>query len=161
MARRSPMPELPSGTVTFLFTDIEGSTRLWEQHPEAMEVALARHDELAARILPRHGGLLIKHRGEGDSLFAVFARAADAVAAATELQRALTAEPWPAPMSVGSRQSAVPTGGNAESSALALSRLPIADCRLPTDIGGLRVRIALHTGDAALREGDYFGAAVN
>ena len=45
---------LPTGTVTFLFTDIEGSTRLWEQHPEAMQHALARHDILAAEILPRH-----------------------------------------------------------------------------------------------------------
>src|SRR6266516_7967505 len=77
---------IPTGTVTFLFTDIKGSTRLWEQHPEAMRAALARHDLLAAAILARHGGTLVKHRGEGDSLFAVFARAVDAVAAASALQ---------------------------------------------------------------------------
>src|SRR5579884_4134860 len=87
---------LPIGTITFLFTDIEGSTRLWEQHPEAMEAALARHDALAAAVIQQHEGHLVKHRGEGDSLFAVFTRAADAVAAAVALQQALRAEPWPA-----------------------------------------------------------------
>jgi class 3 adenylate cyclase len=83
------MSDLPGGTVTLLFTDIEGSTRLWEQHPEAMEAALARPDALAAAVIQRHEGHLVKHRGEGDSLFAVFARATDAVAAAVALQQAL------------------------------------------------------------------------
>src|SRR5947199_10389396 len=92
------MADLPTGTVTFLFTDIEGSTQLWEQHPAAMEVALARHDALAAGIIPQFHGTLVKSRGEGDSLFAVFARAADAVAAADALQRALVGEPWPPPL---------------------------------------------------------------
>jgi predicted ATPase/class 3 adenylate cyclase len=114
----------PEGTVTFLLTDIEGSTRLWLQHPEAMRQALARHDALAAAIIPQHDGLLIKQRGEGDSLFAVFARASDAVAAALQFQQALVREAWPA--------------------------------ETP-----LRVRVALHTGEAELREGDYFGLAVN
>jgi len=90
------MPELPTGTVTFLLTDIEGSTRLWEQYPDAMRAALARHDALAAAILAQHRGLLVKSRGEGDSLFVVFDRATDAVAAACDLQRAFVAEPWPA-----------------------------------------------------------------
>ena len=90
------MSELPTGTITFLFTDIEGSTRLWEQHPEAMEAALARHDALAAAAIDQHEGHLVKHRGEGDSLFAVFARATDAVAAALEFQRGLTRETGPA-----------------------------------------------------------------
>src|SRR5687767_11295007 len=89
------MSELPTGTVTFLFTDIEGSTRLWEQHPEAMAAALTRHDELAAEIIQQHRGHLVKHRGEGDSLFAVFARAADAITASVALQQAFRAEPWP------------------------------------------------------------------
>src|SRR3989442_1111872 len=84
---------LPSSTVTFLFTDIEGSTRLWEQHPEAMRLALARHDALAAAVIAQHSGSLIKSRGEGDSLFAVFARASEAVAGACALQQALQAEP--------------------------------------------------------------------
>jgi predicted ATPase/class 3 adenylate cyclase len=118
------MADLPTGTVTFLFTDIEGSTRLWEQHPQAMEAALARHDALAAAIIEQYSGLLVKHRGEGDSLFAVFARALDAVVAASTLQQSLLAEPWPA--------------------------------ETP-----LRVRMALHTGDAAVREGDYLGPTVN
>jgi class 3 adenylate cyclase len=120
----APTTLRPTGTITFLFTDIEGSTRLWEQQPEAMEAALARHDALAADAIQRHEGTLVKHRGEGDSLFAVFARAADAVAAAVALQQALITEPWPA--------QTVP-----------------------------RVRLALHTGDAVLRDGDYFGPAVN
>src|SRR3989442_1246599 len=51
------MPELPTGIVTFLFTDIEGNTGLWEQHPEAMRLALTRHDALAAALIAEHGGL--------------------------------------------------------------------------------------------------------
>src|SRR5712664_3953862 len=51
---------LPAGTVTFLFTDIEGSTRLWEQHPEAMRDALARHDEILRDAVESHGGHLVK-----------------------------------------------------------------------------------------------------
>src|SRR5437763_17784 len=88
---------LPSGTITFLFTDIEGSTRLWEQHPDAMSAALARHDALLTAGIQQHGGQVVKRRGEGDSLFAVFARATDALAAAAALQRALLAEPWATP----------------------------------------------------------------
>jgi predicted ATPase/class 3 adenylate cyclase len=91
------MPELPTGTVTFLLTDIEGSTRLWEAHPEAMRPALVRHDALIGATVRAHGGTVIRSRGEGDSLFAVFARATDAVAAAGAAQRQLQAEPWPTP----------------------------------------------------------------
>jgi Domain of unknown function (DUF4062) len=58
--------ELPAGTVTFLLTDIEGSTRLWESEPEAMEVALGRHDRLLAEVIESHGGAVITSRGEGD-----------------------------------------------------------------------------------------------
>src|SRR2546423_4407900 len=87
---------LPSGTVTFLLTDIEGSTRLWEAHPEAMQAALARHDALAAAVIAQHAGTLVKSRGEGDSLFAVFPHANEAVAAAGALQQAFLAEPWAA-----------------------------------------------------------------
>src|SRR5260370_33555096 len=88
------MTELSTGTVTFLFTDIEGSTRLWEQHPEAMPAALTRHDALAAAVIAQHAGTLVKSRGEGDSLFAVFAHAHAAVAAAGALQQAFLAQPW-------------------------------------------------------------------
>jgi predicted ATPase/class 3 adenylate cyclase/Tfp pilus assembly protein PilF len=81
--------------VTFLFTDIEGSTPRWMQHPAAMRAALARHDALLHAGIAAHGGVVLTERGEGDSFFALFARASDAVAAACALQRALAAEPWP------------------------------------------------------------------
>src|SRR5947208_16113080 len=84
----------PVGTVTFLFTDVEGSTRAWEAHPAETQTALKRHDEIVAREIQACNGALILERGEGDSVFAVFARAADAVAAAVEIQRALRAETW-------------------------------------------------------------------
>ncbi|MBV9234020.1 MAG: hypothetical protein JO030_08255, partial [Candidatus Eremiobacteraeota bacterium] len=54
----------PSGTVTFLFSDIEGSTQRWERHPEAMRNALARHDELVRRAIERHGGYVFKALGD-------------------------------------------------------------------------------------------------
>src|SRR5919206_1026168 len=95
--RMPRMADLPTGTVTFLFTDIEGSTALWEQHPEAARVALARHDALVEQIVAEHAGHVVRPRGEGDSRFAIFARATDAVAAAAALQQALSAEPWPTP----------------------------------------------------------------
>ncbi len=114
----------PAGTVTLMFTDIEGSTALWEAHPGEMRVALARHDEIASSIISQSEGTIVKSRGEGDSLFAVFPLATDAARAACALQAALLRESWP-------------------------------------DSISLRVRMALHTGEAELREGDYFGSAVN
>ena len=116
--------DLPSGVVTFLMTDIEGSTRMWAEAPDAMRAALARHDAIAADVVAQHAGFLIKPRGEGDSTFSVFARATDAVMAACELQTALTAEPWP-------------------------------------EGAPLRVRAAVHTGEADLGVDDYYGTAVN
>jgi predicted ATPase/class 3 adenylate cyclase len=86
---------LPAGTVTFLFTDLEGSTRLWEAHPEAMQVALARHDALLRESVERNGGHVVKTMGDG--FHAVFATAADAVHAAVDAQRALTREAWGEP----------------------------------------------------------------
>ena len=91
------MAELPSGTVTFLLTDVEGSTALWEEAPEAMRAALARHDALFDDAVRQHGGVQIRPRGEGDSRFAVFASARAAVAAALAIQRAFAAEDWPTP----------------------------------------------------------------
>src|SRR5690242_6840813 len=87
---------LPTGTVTFLFTDIEGHTRFWEQQPEAMRLALARHDVLLTAGIQERGGQVVKSRGEGDSFFAVFERPTAALAAASALQQALLLEPWPA-----------------------------------------------------------------
>src|SRR6266511_3929147 len=86
------MAELPTGTVTFLFTDIEGSTAHWEHQPEAMAVALARHDALLRGAIQEHGGAIVKTMG--DAFHAAFARAPDAVAAALDAQRRLQAESW-------------------------------------------------------------------
>ncbi|MCA1841710.1 MAG: LuxR C-terminal-related transcriptional regulator, partial [Actinobacteria bacterium] len=120
-----PALALPAGTVTFLLTDIEGSTRLWETAPEGMPSAVARHYEIVDEAIARHGGVRPLEQGEGDSTVTAFARAADGLAAALAAQRALLAEPWP-------------------------------------DGVELRVRMALHTGDARLRDsGNYFGVAVN
>jgi predicted ATPase/class 3 adenylate cyclase len=118
------MASLPSGTITFLMTDIEGSTRLWEQDRESMKLALERHDTLAQEIVERRQGQVVKSKGEGDSLFAVFGRASNAALAALELQRAFSQEHWPGEL-------------------------------------GLKTRMALHTGEAELRGGDYFGSVVN
>jgi predicted ATPase/class 3 adenylate cyclase/DNA-binding XRE family transcriptional regulator len=87
---------LPTGTLTFLLTDVEGSTPLWEQQPAAMQAAIARHDELLGVMLARHGGRQVKERGEGDNILAVFTSPSAALAAACALQQALLAEPWPA-----------------------------------------------------------------
>src|SRR5438094_754133 len=90
------MAARPIGTVTFLFTDIEGSTRAWEAHPNETRTALERHDKIVANAIEAHHGAILLERGEGDSVFAVFERASDAVAAACELQRALGKQRWPA-----------------------------------------------------------------
>jgi class 3 adenylate cyclase/tetratricopeptide (TPR) repeat protein len=124
MPDRHELPDLPDGVLTFLLTDIEGSTPLWERHRTVMGVALAQHEELVARAVAAHGGRLIKTRGEGDSTVSVFARASDAAAAALILQLELDARSWP--------------GG----------------LKLPT-------RAALHTGEAELRDGDYYGQTLN
>jgi predicted ATPase/class 3 adenylate cyclase len=103
----------PSGVVTFLFTDIEGSTRRWEKDAEGMRVALAAHDEVLRSAVETHGGFVFKHTGDG--VCAAFASPTSAVAAAVAAQREL----------------------------------------------GLPVRMGLATGEAELRDGDYFGAVLN
>ncbi len=95
MARPSAgerVTELPSGTVTFLFTDIEGSTRLWEEHPDAMRGALARHDAILASAVVDHGGTVVKTTGDG--VHAVFALADAGVRAAVAGQLLLDDEAW-------------------------------------------------------------------
>jgi Domain of unknown function (DUF4062)/Adenylate and Guanylate cyclase catalytic domain len=87
--------ELPAGTITFLLTDIEGSSRLWETEPEAMEVALQQHDRLLAGVIESHAGAVTHSRGEGDSFFAVFPSAVSAVEAAGACQLQLEREAWP------------------------------------------------------------------
>src|SRR5579863_9226435 len=92
MARRLLMADLPTGTVTFLFTDIEGSTTRWEHHPEAMRAAIARHDALLRSVMTAHGGFVFKM--VGDAVYAVFVHAPDAMSAALAGQRAVAAEDW-------------------------------------------------------------------
>ena len=128
-------PLLPTGTVTFLFTDIEGSTTLWEQYPDAMQVALARHDTLLRHAIESSDGCIVKTTGDG--VHAVFDDAADALAACLAAQRALAG--------AGGRRLESRAGGDS------IRRRPIA----------LRVRMGLHTGVAELRDGDYFGASLN
>jgi predicted ATPase/class 3 adenylate cyclase len=116
------MTNLPSGTVTFLFTEIEESTALWERDREAMRAAVERHFALLRAAIRTHGGVLFKT--VGDAVQAAFATAPAAIAAAVDAQRALLAEEW---------------GG----------------------IEPLRVRMALHAGEAMMREGEYHGPLLN
>jgi WD40 repeat protein/class 3 adenylate cyclase len=115
---------LPTGVVTFLLTDVDGSSTLWERAPVAMAEALERHDALIDGAVSAAGGSLLKARGEGDSTFSVFTRSSAAVAAAVAAHEALAAEAWPGGVS-------------------------------------LDVRMAVHTGEAHERGGDYFGPTVN
>ena len=85
---------LPDGVVTFLMTDVVESTPMWLQSRAQMYAAMKRHDQLLAAAIEGNGGIVLKERGEGDSFFAVFLRATDAVAAALAAQRTLMAEPW-------------------------------------------------------------------
>ncbi len=112
---------LPGGTVTFLLTDVESSTRRLEEHADETRKALAHHDGIFEEEISDAGGSLVKTKGEGDSRFAVFERATAAAEAAIKIQRRLRSE-MPSP---------------------------------------LYVRMAVHTGEAELREDDYYGLEVN
>jgi predicted ATPase/class 3 adenylate cyclase/Tfp pilus assembly protein PilF len=125
---------LPTGTITFLFTDIEGSTTLWEQHPASMRIALARHDALLRAAVESNGGCIVKSTGDG--VHAAFAIAAHAITAAVVLQRALQC----------------PADDDRSKAAPARDVEPAV---------ALKVRMGLHTGTAEQRDGDYFGASVN
>jgi class 3 adenylate cyclase len=116
------MSSPPTGTVTFLFTDIEGSTKMWERSPQAMNRALSRHDEILRDAIEEQKGYVFKT--VGDAFCAVFPTTPDALEAALSAQRTLFADEWP-------------------------------------QTGPLRVRMALHTGAAEERDGDYFGPPVN
>ena len=116
------MASPPTGTLTFLFTDIEGSTKLWEHDAPAMQAALARHDEVLRWAIEEHGGHVFKT--VGDAFCCAFPTAPDALEAALETQRRLLSSEW-------------------------------------EQTGPLRVRMALHTGAAEERDGDYFGPPVN
>lgn len=112
----------PTGTVTLLFTDIEGSTQHWEERRAAMPDTLREHDELIRSTIEAHHGYVFKT--VGDAFCAAFWRATDGVTAAVEAQRALALDNW-------------------------------------KTLGGLRVRMALHSGATNERDGDYFGPTVN
>jgi hypothetical protein len=86
------MVELPTGTVTFLFTDLESSTRLWEEQPDAMRDALARHDAILRESIEGHNGVVFSKMGDG--IAAVFGSAPDALAGVLDAQRQFTAEAW-------------------------------------------------------------------
>jgi predicted ATPase/class 3 adenylate cyclase len=116
------MGAVPSGTVTFLFTDIEGSTRLWQEDEALMRQAVARHDRLLRNVIADQSGLVFSAMGDG--LAAAFQTASAALSCAVRAQRLIGQETW-------------------ETARL------------------LRVRMGLHTGEAELRDGDYFGTAVN
>ncbi|MFI5509816.1 LuxR family transcriptional regulator [Mycobacterium sp. NPDC051804] len=82
------MSELPTGTVTLLLADVEGSTRLWETQPEAMKSAVERLDQTLSQAVAAHDGVRPVEQGEGDSFVIAFSRAADAISCALDLQRA-------------------------------------------------------------------------
>ena len=102
-------PELPSGVVSFVLTDIEGSTAMWDTHPREMAEVLERHDEMIAKAVSAQRGVVLKAKGEGDSTMSVFVRASDAVAAALDIQRTIGDGVWPQGMQVRVRM-AVNTG---------------------------------------------------
>src|SRR5262249_34122818 len=114
---------LPTGTVTFLLTDIEGSTRLWERARDAFQTALDAHHALLRRLFRQHGGYEVKEIG--DAFLVAFDRAGEALACAVAGQPALEKQTW------------------------------------PEAVGPLRVRMALHTGDAQPEAGDYHGPVLN
>jgi TolB-like protein/class 3 adenylate cyclase len=98
-----PSASLPTGTVTLLFTDIEGSTRLWEAQQRSMGAALARHDQLLRYSIGAHGGHVFKTFG--DAFCAAFHTVSDGLAAALEAQRALHIERWPEPVKLRVRMA--------------------------------------------------------
>jgi class 3 adenylate cyclase len=96
---------LPTGTVTFCLSDIEGSTAMWDAEPVAMAAALVRHDELITTCVETVGGRLLKSMGEGDSTVSVFHSAPQALQAALAATRALADESWPGGLVIAVRFS--------------------------------------------------------
>jgi predicted ATPase/class 3 adenylate cyclase len=133
--------ELPTGTVTFLLTDIEGSTRLWETVPDAMVEALERHDRLLTEVIEGQGGVVVRSRGEGDSFFAVFHSAIAAVEAAGACQLRLAHEAWPENVALRVRM-ALHTGEARAHDSDRIDHAPVNRCA--------RVRAAAHGGQVLL-----------
>ena len=91
----SSAAERLSGTVTFLLSDVAGSTGMWDADAMSARMAMARYDAIVEAAVSGYGGVLLKARGEGDSHFAVFDQAQASAAAALQIARALGSEPWP------------------------------------------------------------------
>jgi len=91
-AQRPSMPDLPTGSITFLFTDIESSITRWDHHPQVMRTALARHNAILRQIITAHGGFVFTMKG--DAVYAVFAVASGAISTAVAAQQAVVAEVW-------------------------------------------------------------------
>jgi hypothetical protein len=127
----SEQAELPQGVLTFLLTDIEASTPLWERHGASMGTALALHQALIARTVAAHDGRLIKRQGEGDSTLSVFVRASDAVAAALRLQQALYWERRPGVIALRRGPPAHRGGGAARRRLLRAGAQPGRQAALP------------------------------
>jgi predicted ATPase/class 3 adenylate cyclase/DNA-binding CsgD family transcriptional regulator len=105
----SDLKRSPTGTVTFLMTDIEGSTRIWNATPTAAKVAIHRHDRIVLEQVEKNHGQVVEAGREGDSILAVFRQASDAVACAIEMQRSLRRHEWPPGVEIAVR-IAVHTG---------------------------------------------------
>lgn len=103
------MADLPGGVVTFVFTDVRSSTRMWEESPEAMARALRLHDDIIDEAVEAHGGVSVKPRGEGDSRFLVFSDAGDALRAIAQIQARLASAEWATPSPIRIR-AALHTG---------------------------------------------------
>jgi predicted ATPase/class 3 adenylate cyclase len=132
---------LPQGTVTFLFTDLEGSTRLWEAHPEEMRLALARHDEIVRSAVESHGGVVFSTMGDG--MAAAFSSARDAVRGVLAAQVALTAEDWGEVTGPLAARMGLLTGEGVLAGGLYLNQ-PLNRCA--------RLMAAAHGGQALLSE---------
>jgi predicted ATPase/class 3 adenylate cyclase len=136
----------PSGTVTFLFTDIEGSTAAWDRHPAEMERALARHDAILRDAIAAAAGYVFSTGGDG--LAAAFSSAAEAVGAAVEAQRALGVEPWPEPLAIKVRMG-LHTGATVERDGDYFGPTVIRAARLMGLVGGGRVVCSAATAGEA------------
>ncbi|RKX89527.1 MAG: adenylate/guanylate cyclase domain-containing protein, partial [Spirochaetes bacterium] len=97
------MSSLPAGTVTFLFTDIEGSTRKWQNWPHKMKTALKRHDDILSKAIEDNGGWVFKT--VGDAFCAAFHTAMDCINSVIAVQSAVTAEQWDLPERIKVRMS--------------------------------------------------------
>jgi class 3 adenylate cyclase len=106
------MADPPTGTVTFLFTDIEGSTKLWEKSPRGMQAALTRHDAVLWEAIERHGGFVFKT--VGDAFCTAFPTALGALEAALAAQRGLFSETWGAEIGTLRARMALHTGATHE-----------------------------------------------